>query len=64
MIERVAALMSKRYGDAAVDWRKIVREVIEAMREPTQEMDDALTEDVGEYPNMVWPTMIEAALRG
>jgi hypothetical protein len=45
--------------------REIARAVIEAMREPTEEMRDAAThvEGVAEYFGEVWRAMIDEALR-
>lgn len=80
MIERVArALFEEEWDDKSSDpwesaeedereaWRKSARAAIEAMREPTAAMEDAM-EGVTEYgghisPSNAWHAAIDAALK-
>lgn len=71
MIERVARAIEQEIGPQDMDFAKIARAAVEAMREPTEAMLEVaqdMYEPVGDRamwppePKDAWPAMIDAAL--
>ncbi len=65
MVERVAKAIANNSNLYGCDPKNIARAAIEAMREPTEAMEKAVSGDehIDQDPRYYWPLMIDAALK-
>lgn len=71
MVERITDIINRRTGFAPVTCESMARDILEAMREPTEEMEctardkfvwGPYIDDPKAEPKPVWQAMIDAAL--